>query len=397
MKLTQTSSLATGLACSQCDKAYSIQAPQYFANCCNQPLVAHYQLSDTLSKLELIEQTPSMWRYSKLLPLFDSAHRVSLGEGMTPMLPMARLSKQYGFEGLWVKDEGANPTGSFKARGISMALSKALEHGAQALVVPTAGNAGGALSAYCAAAGLPATIVMPKETPMVFQDECRWYGANLVLHDGFIDQCGTIATQIQQDTGAFNLATLKEPYRLEGKKTMGYEIAEQLDWLLPDVIVYPTGGGTGLIGIWKAFKEMIQLGWIDEAQLPKMVIVQSDHCPAMVDYVNGSTHAAKEFKMSIANGLIVPKAFGQDMIKNVVISSGGTVATVSEEDMLSGIREISQKEGILVSPEGAAAWVALKRLTASGALLPHSRAVVLNTGNGYKYLESIRQGMATTL
>lgn len=332
-----------------------------------------------------------MWRYAEVLPVLESKNVVSLGEGMTPIFELSRLARNYGFESLMVKDEGLNPTGSFKARGLSMAVSKAKELGVYHAVVPTAGNAGGAMSAYCAAAGIKATVVMPSHTPDMFQQECLYYGAELILVDGLIDKSGLKAGEIERESGAFNLATLKEPYRLEGKKTMGYEIAEQLSWKLPDVILYPTGGGTGLIGIWKAFHEMIELGWLPaNTKLPKMVVVQAENCSPMVDFIEGTDRSSSDYRESIANGLAVPVAFGKDLIRNVVEESGGMALTVTEQEMTEGMREVSQTEGLLMAPEGAALWKALLKLKKQGQISGGEKILMLNTGNGYKYLENFR-------
>ena len=324
-----------------------------------------------------------------MLPIINHDNIITLGEGMTPILPASRLAKRYGLRNLYVKDEGLNPTGSFKARGMSMAVSKAKELGIKNCVVPTAGNAGGAMSAYCAAARINATVVMPANAPRVFQDECRAYGSKLILVDGLIDKCGELASEIAGETGAFNRATLKEPYRLEGKKTMGYEIAEQMDWQLPDVILYPTGGGTGLIGIWKAFHEMISLGWIQENKLPKMIVVQSSNCSPVVDYIHGKLINEDSFQDSIANGLAVPKVIGIEMIHRVIKESKGYAVTVSEQEILAGFKEFNSTEGISVSPEGGAAWSGLKKLVKEGKILKHEKILLLNTGSGHKHLNLI--------
>ena len=388
--IVQFRSLATDLSCSKCGKHYAIDRLQSFSSCCEKPLIVNYIIDEAFQRTELAGRENSMWRYAEMLPLFDPSFRVTLGEGMTPILPLKRLSFEYGFDDLWVKDEGLNPTGSFKSRGLSMAISKARELGVTSCVIPTAGNAGGALSAYAAAAGMKATVIMPKETPLIFREECQYYGSELILVDGFIDKCGELAAEIQKKTGAFNIATMKEPYRLEGKKTMGYEIAEQMDWRLPDVILYPTGGGTGLIGIWKAFQEMISLGWIDDAKLPRMVVVQSSNCAPLIDLISGRPVDRTTYKTSIANGLVVPEAFGKDMIRKVIKESKGYALSVSDEQILDGVKEVSSKEGILISPEGAATWVALKDLVAKRIIAKEEKILLLNTGSGYKYLENYR-------
>ena len=330
-----------------------------------------------------------MWRYREMLPLFDDENLVTLGEGMTPLIRWQNITKRYDLENLYVKDEGLNPTGSFKARGLSMAVSKASEFGIKSCVIPTAGNAGGAMSAYCSIASIKSTVVMPEGTPAIYMEECAMHGAEVILCDGLIDECGKLAAQISAETGAFNMSTLQEPYRLEGKKTLGYEIAEQLNWQLPDVIIYPTGGGTGLIGIWRAFREMIQLGWISGDHLPRMIAVQSEVCAPLADYFfNGSSH--KPYQMSIAHGLSVPQAFGLDLILDVINKSQGTVITVSEQQILSGVSEIGHCEGMIVSPEGAATWEALKLMIENELITRDEKIVLLNTGNGFKGTESYR-------
>jgi len=384
-------SVASQLVCSNCHTPYSIHDLQTFATCCQKPLIVTYELNGSFKKEDLLKRPATMWRYAEVLPVLDQKNVVSLGEGMTPIFDLNRLGQDYGFENLMVKDEGLNPTGSFKARGLSMAVSKAKELGVSHAVVPTAGNAGGAMSAYCAAGGLKATVVMPSHTPEVFQQECIYYGAELILIDGLINKCAVKAAEIEKGADAFNMATLKEPYRLEGKKTMGYEIAEQLNWQLPDVILYPTGGGTGLIGIWKAFHEMIDMGWLPaDVKLPRMVVVQAENCAPMVDFIEGVERNPADYRESIANGLAVPVAFGKDMIRNVVKESGGTALTVSEQEMIEGVKEISKKEGMLIAPEGAALWKALLKLKSQGLVTASEKILMINTGNGYKYLENFQ-------
>lgn len=387
-QITSTS-LVKNLSCSSCGKEYSLHNLMDYAHCCNKPLLVEYNLDGSFRKENLKERPLNMWRYEEVLPVLDPKHRVSLGEGMSPILKLDRVGSEYGFEHLYLKDEGLNPTGSFKSRGLSMAISKAKELGVEECVIPTAGNAGGAMSAYCARAGIKATVLMPDITPKVFQEECELYGAEVILVDGLIDKCGELAKEIEERTGAFNMSTLKEPYRIEGKKTMGYEIAEQWNWELPDVIVYPTGGGTGLIGIWKAFKEMIELGWISEEDLPKMVVVQTKNCSPMVSYVHGKPIDDTQFKKSIANGLAVPKAFGKDLIKQVVEESGGYALAIDEQKIREGTLEIGRKEGISIAPEGGAIWEAVKQLKEEGKVLSNDKIVLLNTGNALKYLENL--------
>lgn len=376
------------LICSKCGKEYASDSIHTFSSCCQKPLSAQYNFPEDFDKKQLIGRESTMWRYKEMLPLFHKENCVSLGEGFTPLIKWNNLSSKYGFSNLLMKDEGLNPTGSFKARGLSMAISKAKELGIEACIVPTAGNAGGAMSAYCARAGIKSKVVMPRNTPKLFKDECELYGAELILVDGLIDDCGHLAGEISQKTNSFNMATLKEPYRLEGKKTMGYEIAEQYGWDLPDTIIYPTGGGTGLIGIWKAFHEMIEIGWLPkDIKLPKMIVVQSDLCAPVYQIFNG-LNPSEKFQMSIANGLSVPKAFGIDMIMDVLKSSNGRATAVSDQEILSGVREIGKHEGIVISPEGAAIWEALKSLVNQNIISREEKILLINTGSGFKYMEN---------
>jgi threonine synthase len=382
-------SLANTLICSNCQKSYVLSQIQTFATCCNKPLLAVYDTDAPLKKEVLAGRGKTMWRYAEMLPVQDEKNIVSLGEGMTPVLRLSQLEKKYGFSSLLLKDESYNPTGSFKARGISVAVSRMKELGIEKCIIPTAGNAGGALAAYCAKAQIHCTVVMPRHTPAIFKKECSLYGAQLVLVDGLIDDCAKKANEINQDKSYFDLSTLKEPYRLEGKKTMGYEIAEQGNWQLPEAIIYPAGGGTGLIGIWKAFQEMIALGWIRGA-LPKMIAVQAANCAPVWAARADPENWKKTFHPypSIANGLAVPYPFGMDLMQKVITESGGDVVTVSEKEISEGIGEVAQSEGILLSPEGSAVWKALAILVKKASILPHNRILLLNTGSGYKYLDN---------
>jgi threonine synthase len=383
-------SLAKVLSCPSCKKEYSIDAINTYAVCCNQPLTVEYDFDEGLSKKTLLSREKSMWRYLEMLPVFDKSNIVSLGEGMTPILPLQNLSAKHGFENLLLKDESLNPTGSFKARGLSVAVSKAKELGINKCIIPTAGNAGGALAAYCAKAGMECTVVMPRHTPKIFKNECELYGANLILIDGLINDCAKKIEELNAGNDWFDMSTLKEPFRLEGKKTMGYEIAEQLNWELPDVILYPAGGGTGLIGIWKAFKEMIKLGWIT-CPLPRMIAVQSINCNPLMRSVIDPIDWKQSFKPvpTIANGLAVPYPFGLKMMQQVLEESGGTVFAVSDEEILNGVKELAREEGMLVAPEGAALWKALLHLRELDIVSSDENILLLNTGSGYKYLENL--------
>lgn len=333
-----------------------------------------------------------MWRYREMLPVLEDDNIVSLGEGFTPILKLNNLASRYDLSHLLLKDEGKNPTGSFKARGLSMAISKAKEFGAEGCIVPTAGNAGVAMSAYCAKAGMRAVVVMPSHTPKAFKEECYWYGAEVVLVDGLINDCAAKAKELNADGRLLDVSTLKEPYRLEGKKTMGYEIAEQQDWQLPDVILYPAGGGTGLIGIWKAFKEMKSLGWLRaDVKLPRMVAVQAANCSPLLDTFTGRQQNCLHYtgKPTIANGLAVPRPLGEQMMLQVLRESGGTAIGITEEEMLLGLQELGKHEGLFVAPEGAAVWMATRKLLQNEVIAPEEKILLLNTGSGQKYMANI--------
>ena len=390
LTLTKPYSFAVALKCSNCQKEYSFKSLNTFADCCNRPLVVEYDQELDLDKSMLATRRHDMWRYSEMLPVLKEENIVSLGEGMTPILELNKLGATYGFSHLLMKDETNNPTGSFKARGLSMAVSKAKEFGIQHCIIPTAGNAGGALAAYCAKADIKCTVVMPTHTPKIFKQECELYGAELLLVDGLINDCAKKIGELNSDNKYFDISTLKEPYRLEGKKTMGYEIAEQLDWQLPDVIIYPAGGGTGLIGIWKAFKEMLRMGWIT-GPLPRMIAVQSQNCSpilhALKDAVNWKNNFTPE--PSIANGLAVPFPFGMNMMLEVLHESNGTAVSISEEEIVEGVKEIAKMEGHIISPEGAATYKALLHLHKNKKIGADEKVLLLNTGSGYKYLDNL--------
>ena len=385
-------SLVTVLKCSNCNKSYPISEPINVSPCCNQPLLVEYDQQSTFSKDDLIGRENNLWRYFEMLPVKDPANIISLGEGFTPILPLKKLSDKHGYSSLLMKDESHNPTGSFKARGISVALSKAKELGIKKIIIPTAGNAGGALAAYCAKADMECIVIMPTHTPDVFKTECELHGAKLITVEGLINDCAKKANEINTNNAYFNISTLREPYRLEGKKTMGYEIAEQLNWELPDVIVYPAGGGTGLIGIWKAFDEMLKLGWI-KRPLPKMIAVQSENCAPIKAAMQYPDNWERKFipKSSIANGLAVPFPFGMNLIKKAIAESNGEVVTLTEKEILDGISEIAKTEGIFVSPEGSATWKALAYLKQKGSITDKDRILLLNTASGYKYMENLRK------
>lgn len=379
-----TLSQAIGLKCSACEKEYALNELNTFSPCCIKPLLVNYNLTE-LSKEALLPKT-TLWRYEALLPIVNPDNIISLGEGMTAVLSLQHLSEAYGLEELYLKDESSNPTGSFKARGMSVAISKAKELGINRCIVPTAGNAGGAMSAYCAKAGMEATVVMPAFTPRLFKDECRNFGANVIEVNGLIDACGQKARElIEKDPTLFDISTMKEPYRLEGKKTMGFEIAEQFEKGLPDVIIYPTGGGTGLIGIWKAFEEMRALGWIT-GKLPRMIAIQAANCAPVWSEVT-----KEEFlpKPSLANGLAVPYPFAKGLIINALEESKGDVYSVTEEELMAGTRELMTKEGLFVAPEGGAIWAGLKKMLRAGVVKKNEKILLINTGSAYKYMENL--------
>ena len=324
----------------------------------------------------------SMWRYSAVLP---DADPVTLGEGMTPLL------RSHSYSNLWIKDEGLNPTGSFKARGMSMAVTMARHYGLKKLAAPSAGNAGGALAAYAAAAGIEAYIFMPKDVPLANRLEVEASGAHLTLVDGLISDCGRLVAERTAKEGWFDVSTMKEPFRVEGKKTMGYEVAEQLGWDLPAAIFYPTGGGVGLIGMWKAFEEMEAIGWIAPGRCPKMICVQTEGCAPIVKAFNENKDNAEMWPdaHTIAAGLRVPKAYADFILLDILRKSRGTAVAVSDDELMGGLKELAANEGIFPAPEGGAAFVAYKKLIAGGFLRDDDRVVLFNTGSGYKYIDSI--------
>lgn len=384
----------THLYCSACGKTY--QPGKLYNLCeCGKPLMVAYDLeaaSRTLTRKSPAGREASLWRYREVLPLDDERNKLTLGEGMTPLLKANRLGAQLGLSHLFIKDEGVNPTGSFKARGMAVAVSMAKELGIKKLAVPSAGNAAGALAAYAAKAGLAAFIFMPRDTPKANIIECQQTGAHVTLIDGLITDCGKIVAERKEAEGWFDVSTLKEPYRVEGKKTMGYELAEQLNWELPEVILYPTGGGTGLIGMWKAFDEMERLGWIDSRR-PRMVTVQAEGCaPIVKAFAAGATSGADvPDAHTIAAGLRVPKAVGDFIMLDILRKSGGTAVSVTDDELIAAVKEIGSAEGIFAAPEGAACLPALKKLLDRGDVARGERVVLFNTGTGVKYLELFQQ------
>jgi threonine synthase len=389
MLVKENISRISHLQCSACKRPFPFDHINTYAqceNCQKSPLLTFYDLTD-LSKDSIDPNERSMWRYARFLPVLEKKNIVSLGEGWTPILELNRLADLMDVAHLQMKDESPNPTGSFKARGLSAAVSKAKELGIKDCIVPTAGNAGGAMAAYCARAGMKAIVVMPSHTPKSFQMECELFGAELVLVDGLISDCARRVTEMNSEGNYFDFSTMKEPYRLEGKKTMGYEIAEQMNWKLPDVILYPTGGGTGLIGMWKAFLEMIEMGWI-ENKLPRLIAVQSEQCRPVVEmFLQGKI--SSPLKQTIANGLAVPTPFAQTMIQRVLRETNGNAISVSEEEIIHGVRELAAMEGMLIAPEGGALLPALRKLLKEEIVKKEETILLLNTGSGYKYFENL--------
>jgi threonine synthase len=368
---------------------------------CGAPLLARYDLTAAkrMSKDSLVGREGSMWRYEELMPLHNVAGRsgqlespVTLGEGWTPLIRTRRLGKALGLDRLYVKDESLNPTNSFKARGLSAAVTRAFYLGARTLSIPTAGNAGNAMAAYAARAALVAKVFMPKDVKLPFIRECEIYGAEVTLVDGLITDAGRIAAEMGQPRGWYDVSTLKEPYRIEGKKTMGYEVAEQLGWTLPDWIVYPTGGGTGMVGMWKAFAEMSALGWIDPVRRPHMVTVQAAGCaPIVRAFAAGTDKAAPwENAQTIADGLRVPKAIGDFLVLRALRESHGAAIAVGDVEMVAGMKELGRLEGISAAPEGGAALQALRVLVGDGRIKPHDTVVLFNTGGALKYLDVLQ-------
>ena len=384
-------SYLTHLECTACGETYSADEPHRTCDACGKVLYARYDLErarQEVDRHDLATRSSNMWRYYELMPVRDPDNVVTLGEGMTPLMPADNLGAQLGCDRLFIKDEGGNPTGSFKARGLSAAVSKAKELGLDRLTLPSAGNAAGAMAAYCAKAGMKAHVFMPKDAPIANQVECMAFGANLTLVDGLIGDAGRLSRERAAEQGLFDVSTLQEPYRAEGKKTMGYELAEQLGWRTPDVIVYPTGGGTGIVGIWKAFEEMMVLGWLDKVTT-RMVVVQAEGCaPIVRAFQQGADHAEPwDGATTMAAGIRVPSAIGDYLILQALRESGGTVVTVSDAEMVDAVRDMAAAEGVYPAPEGAATLAGLRKLLREEAVDPSATIVLMNTGSAYKYLD----------
>ena len=358
---------------------------------CGAPLVARYDLERARAwrRETLAGREPNMWRYREMLPLFDGESPVTLGEGFTPLFHTRALGAALGLDRLYIKDESLNPTNSFKARGQSAAVTRAKYLGAKTIALPTAGNAGNAAAAYSAAAGLACEVFIPKDAKQPFIDECRLYGANVTLVDGLITDAGRMAAEKGGPLGWYDVSTLKEPYRIEGKKTMAYELAEQMDWEWPEWIVYPTGGGTGMVGMWKAFDEIERLGWVQPGRRPKMVTVQAEHCAPIVRAFDEGAERAQPWEnaATIADGLRVPRAIGDFLILRAIRESGGTAVAASDREMVEGMLAIGKQAGVSAAPEGGAALVAIQKLAAAGSIKPRDRVVLFNTGGALKYLD----------
>jgi threonine synthase len=346
---------------------------------------------------KLRQRPPTLWRYRELLPVLQPDEIVTLGEGMTPLLPAPRLGGFLGLDDFWIKDESQLPTGSFKSRGLAVAVTMARHLGIERLAIPTAGNAGGAMAAYAARAGLEAFVFMPRDTPVVNQLECVLAGAHVFLVEGLINDCAAVVQNGIGPMGWFDCSTLKEPYRIEGKKTMGLELAEQFEWMLPDVILYPTGGGTGLIGMWKAFQELQTLGWLRSSRLPRMVSVQSDGCAPIPRAFDAGERFARPWEnaSTCASGLRVPAAIGDFMILDAVRESGGWAIAVPESEIMGAVHRAVSTEGIPLCPEAAACLLAAEMLVRDGRISSGDRVVLFNTGAATKYIETVRLDLPT--
>ena len=397
--MISTGSMFSHIECTSCKKTFS--KDEILKLCpvddCGKVLFPKYDLDFDKSRKsidDLKNREPNMWRYKEFLPVNFEENIITLGEGFTPILDAKNLALDLGINKLLIKDESLNPTSSFKARGLSAAVSKAKEFGIKKFSIPTAGNAGGALSAYAAKGNLESYVFMPTDAPQANKTEVKYFGSNLELIDGYINDAGKRSLEQSSNLNLFDVSTLKEPYRVEGKKTMGYEIAEQLNWNLPDHIIYPTGGGTGIIGIWKAFQELSEIGMI-ESDLPKMICVQADGCSPVVDaYLKGKKYA-ELFKKpaTIAAGMRVPIAVGDYLIIDSVNQSNGTALKINDKDMVEGVKKMSSKEGIFCAPEGGSIVSAAIKLISSNFIKPNETVLLLNTGSGYKYLEELTKAI----
>ena len=381
---------ATHLECTRCGAHHESEQKLRISPCCAMPLYARYDLDRLRSAFRpetLVGRVPTLWRYAEVLPVRDPRYRLTLGEGFTPLLDAPRLADELGVRRVLVKDEGQNPTGSFKARGLALAVARAAELGISDVAIPSAGNAGSATAAYASAAGMRAHVIVPRDTPRPILEEIRALGAELTLVDGLITDAAKLVAEGASEHGWFDMSTLKEPYRVEGKKTMGYELFEQLDGRLPDVVVYPTGGGTGLVGMWKAFDEMQQLGWIG-GERPRMITVQADGCAPIVRAFHEGAATAEPWEnaRTYAAGLRVPRAIGDFLILDALRASGGDAIAVSDDDMRRAVELVGRTTGIFAAPEGGATAAAVEALLAAGRLDADSEVVLFNTGSGLKYI-----------
>lgn len=391
MESSLTFSFITTLECSACHKHYDPARLNNVCEDCKSPLLVRYDLPAaraTLDRDEFSRRARGMWRWHELLPVKDPNNIVSLGEGDAPLLRVDRLGAETGLEPLYLKDESLNPTGTFKARGQAAAISKAKELGVEQVIIPTAGNAGGAMAAYASRAGMRSKVYMPADTPEANIVESRMAGAEVVLVDGLISDAARQAAEVVRAGGWFDVSTFKEPYRLEGKKIMGYELAEAFDWRLPGVIIYPAGGGMGLVGIWKAFAELSELGWLENEKRPRMVAVQAAGCAPVVRayQAHEATCAFWESAHTSASGLRVPKSYGDRLMMATIYESNGAAVAVTDDEIQAAQRQLGRCEGIFAAPEGAAVVAALPKLRGSGWLKPEEEVVLLNTGTGLKYI-----------
>ena len=384
----------THLECSRRCGATLLDPRQRHHLCrCGAPLLARYDLdaARSWSHDTLKDRAPDMWRYRELMPLLPGEDPVTLGEGLTPLIHATRLGAKLGLDRLYVKDESLNPTNSFKARGQAAAITRARGLGVTTVSVPSAGNAGNAMAAYAAKAGLAAKVFLPRDVKTPFIRECRLYGADVTLVDGVITDAARAASEAGASLGWYDVSTLKEPYRIEGKKTMAYELAEQMEWQWPDWIVYPTGGGTGMVGMWKAFDEIEHIGWVPRGRRPRMISVQATGCaPIVRAFEHGAEHAVPwENPATVADGLRVPRAIGDFLILRAVRDSGGTAIAVPDAEMIDGMLELGSTEGISAAPEGGAALAAIRALVARGEIRSSDRVVLFNTGGALKYLDAL--------
>ncbi len=390
MLYSKNMSELTSLECPECGELFNHEQLQTICTKCDSPLLCHYDLvdyADSLDKEQIASRPRGMWRWHELLPVKNHEFCLTLGEGDTALLPVPRIAAELGIGSVFVKDEGGNPTGTFKARGLAVAVSRAKELGAKALSIPTAGNAGGALAAYAARAEMEAHVFMPADAPLVYQVEVAVHGGELVLVDGLIDEAGRQAALQTAENGWFGISTFKEPYRVEGKKTMGFELAEAFGWELPEVIIYPTGGGTGLVGMWKAFSEMEAMGWIGAGR-PRMVCVQPEGCaPVVKSLEEGEPRITPwENAETTAHGIRVPQVYADRLVLSAIRESGGTGIAVTDDEFLQAQAELAQKEGIHTCLEGAATLAGLRRMAAAGEVGPSERVVLFNTGTGLKQM-----------